>query len=141
MKKLLGFVGVLSVVAMAAGCTATVEVDDTPRDDATLTIANDSSYILDELYVTNVASDSWGPNLIGGSLEPGDSVIVGVIDCGRYDVLVTDETGLDCELSNISLCFSDQIWVVDDNTLDACAFGKPQVKPATASPTASPATN
>ena len=130
MKKLPGFMGALSLLAMAVGCQASVEVDDTtPRDDATLTIANDSSYILDELYVASVASDSWGPNLIGDSLEPGDSVIVGVIDCGRYDVLVTDETGLDCELSNISLCFSDQIWVVDDNTLDACAFSKPQVKP------------
>ena len=35
---------------------------------------------------------------------------------------VVDETGVECELHNIDLCFDNDGWTVDDVILDVCAF-------------------
>jgi hypothetical protein len=35
---------------------------------------------------------------------------------------VVDETGVQCELASLDLCFDDGLWVIDDFTLDVCAF-------------------
>lgn len=91
--------------------------------DSTLTVSNRSSYWIDQLHLAHVNNPSWGPDLVEGSLAPGEDVIVYDIACGRYDVMVVDETGVECELSNLDLCFDDGHWVIDDITLDLCAFG------------------
>lgn len=44
------------------------------------------------------------------------------IACDTYDVLVTDETGVDCQLSSIDICIDNDGWIVDDVVLDVCAF-------------------
>lgn len=106
------------LVMFAQGC---VIVDD---DDNTLTVYNESSYVIDFLYITEVDTFDWGPNVLGGSaLFPGESVTVSV-GCDTYDIKVVDETGVECELYNVDVCFGeDDGWVVDDFTLDTCAFG------------------
>jgi hypothetical protein len=38
-------------------------------------------------------------------------------------VMVVDETGVQCELNNLDLCFDDGVWTITDLTLDICAFG------------------
>jgi hypothetical protein len=91
--------------------------------DSTLTISNDSSYWLEEIHLAHVSDPSWGPDLVDGALAPGEEIIIVDIECGRYDVLVVDETGVECELHNFDLCFDDGHWIVDDLTLDICAFG------------------
>lgn len=106
-------------VAAALGAGACVASDG---PDSTLTVANDSSYWIDELYVAEISDPSWGPNLVYNSLAPGEETTIGV-SCGTYDVLVVDETGVECELANLDLCFDDGIWVITDFTLDVCAFG------------------
>ncbi len=111
---------VIATATLSGGCF--IVADDDPGD-STLTVANRSSYWLDELYIAHVNDASWGPDLIAGSLPPGSDVIIYDIVCGRYDVLVVDETGVECELANLDLCFDDDLWVVDDVTLDICAFG------------------
>lgn len=88
----------------------------------TLTIANQSSYVLTEVYVAEVDDASWGPNLLSDDLYPGEDLIVTNFDCDYYDVLVVDETGVECELRDLELCFDDATWVIDDFTLDVCAF-------------------
>ncbi len=91
-------------------------------DDSTLTIENRSSYVLTEIYVAAVDDPSWGPNLLVDDLFPGEDLIVTDFDCDTYDVLVVDETGVECELDGIDLCANDEYWTVDDFTLDVCAF-------------------
>ncbi|GAB4510762.1 MAG: hypothetical protein Tsb0020_28320 [Haliangiales bacterium] len=109
---------ILALSFFAQGCI--IVADD---DDATLTVQNDSSYIIDYLYITPSYSGNWGPDLLGSrSLYPGESATVSV-DCGEYDVLVVDEFGVECALYDFDLCFDDSIWYVDNFTLDVCAFG------------------
>lgn len=111
------FVMCIAAALGAGACTATV--DDGP--DSTLTIANESSYFIDELYIAEVSDPNWGPDLVS-TLAPGEETTIAV-DCGTYDVLVVDETGVECELANLDLCFEDGAWVITDVTLDVCAFG------------------
>jgi hypothetical protein len=99
---------------VATGCVVS--------DDATLTIANRSSYVLVEVHLAAVDDPTWGPNILPDVLYPGEDLIIDGIECDYYDVLVTDDTGVDCELYDLDLCASDEGWVVDDFTLDVCAF-------------------
>jgi hypothetical protein len=107
------------VVAALATTTGACVVDDS---DSTFTLINDSSYVLVEVHLAEVGDRSWGPDLVPGDLFPGEDLVVTDISCGDYDVLVVDETGVECVLSNIDLCFEDEVWVIDDFTLDVCAF-------------------
>ena len=116
--RLASLVAVL-LASTAVGCVAS-------EGDSSFTIANRSSYFLEEIHLAEVSDPTWGPDLIAGALAPGQDLIITGIDCGTYDVLVVDETGVDCELSNIDLCFDDDAWVIDDFTLDVCAFNAVQ---------------
>jgi hypothetical protein len=95
-----------------------------PPPNATLTVANDSSFVIEELRVADVDSVDWGPNLIPNAMLPGEQVVIVDIECSEYDVYVRDETGVDCVLGNLRLCFDDNTWHLDNATLDRCAFGK-----------------
>jgi hypothetical protein len=109
---------VLLTTVLAAGLGACTS----DGGDSTLTISNQSSYFIDQIHLAEVSDPTWGPDLIDGSLAPGEEVTIVDIDCGTYDVLVVDETGVECELANLDLCFDDEAWVIDDLTLDVCAF-------------------
>lgn len=109
-----------AVSASALGGCVVSESDD---GDSTLTVSNRSSYWLEELHLADVNDPSWGPDLVSGALAPGEDITIVDIACGRYDVLVIDETGVECELNSLDLCFDDGQWVIDDVTLDICAFG------------------
>lgn len=95
-------------------------------DDAnTITIYNESSYDIYELYVTPDYVFDWGPNLLRNDVLTayGDRITIEV-DCDVYDIKVVDDTGLPCELYGVDVCFGeDDAWVIDDFTLDTCAFG------------------
>jgi len=104
-------------LGLGAGCI--ISSDD---GSSTLTIDNESSYVITEVHIAAVGVDTWGPNLIPDALLPGESLVITNIDCDTYDVLVTDETGVDCVLGNLDLCFDDGRWVVTNSTLDTCAF-------------------
>ncbi len=104
------------VFTLASGC---IIVDG---DDSSLTIANDSSFILLELFITEVDNLSYGPDLLGNDvLRPGEAITVS-LDCDFYDVLVVDEDEIECELLSLDLCFEDALWSVDNRQLNACAF-------------------
>jgi hypothetical protein len=108
----------LAVGIASAGSSCIIFADD----DATLTIHNESSYVLTEVRLAEVDDPSWGPNLLPDVLYPGEHLVIVDIDCGDYDVLVVDEFGVECVLADITLCFEDEDWVIDDVTLDFCAF-------------------
>jgi hypothetical protein len=112
-------IALAAIAALSTGCIIT---DD--DGDSDLTIINDSSYTIEEIALAEVSEETWGPNLLRGDvLFPGESLTIVSIECGTYDVLVTDELGTDCELSNLRLCFDSTDWVVDDTTLAICDFG------------------
>ena len=48
----------------------------------------------------------WGPNLVPDVLYPGEAITAYGFPCGYYDVLVVDETGLECTLSAPRHCIA-----------------------------------
>jgi hypothetical protein len=91
-------------------------------EDASITIVNDSDYVLVDLRVSPVGSASWGPNLLRGDVLFPDEEITIVVDCDYYDVLIEDDFGATCVLADLDLCFSDDLWVVTNATLAFCGF-------------------
>ncbi|MBA3538501.1 MAG: hypothetical protein H0T79_02630 [Deltaproteobacteria bacterium] len=106
--------------------------------DATLEVRNDSSFTIRELYLTDVGNPTWGSNLLRGDvLFPNESFTLGV-ECGTYDAMLVDETNVQCELSNIDLCFDDAIWVIQNSTCSVFSARKAEAeKPGAAATGAS----
>lgn len=115
MKK--RFLPLIAAALFALLATSCVIVDDTQ-----LTIANDSNYVLNEIYITSVESNDWGPDLLGATvLFPGEALEIS-LECGDWDVLIVDEFGAQCEVYNEYLCFEDAIWSIDDIFLSGCGW-------------------
>lgn len=94
-------------------------VDDS---DSTLLVVNESSFVIEEIYITDVNASGWGPDLTRGDvLFPDEEILLTDITCDFYDVLMVDETGLECEVLDIDLCFDDATWVITNNTCDVFA--------------------
>lgn len=100
----------------AQGCV----IEDGP--DSSFTVYNESDYWIYELWIYEAGFEPDFEFLGGEPLRKGDSITVDV-DCGDYNVLVVDETGVECELVGVDLCFDDDGWVITNGTLDRCAFG------------------
>ncbi len=108
--------GIALVATLATGCI--IEAGS----DSSLTIVNDSSFVLDEIRVAEINDLDYGPNLVGrDALFPGEEITV-VLDCGTYDALVVDQFGTDCELRRLDLCFDDAVWIIDNFELATCGF-------------------
>ena len=88
-------------------------IEDSHSD---LSVVNSSDVTIEELYVTDIGSPTWGPNLLGNvPLLPDETITINV-QCGTYDSLLVDETGADCQLSSIRLCADDATWVITNST-------------------------
>jgi hypothetical protein len=132
MKKL----ACLALMSALTGCVVTT-TDDL---DSSLHVENRSDFEIHEMYVTDVDSPTWGPNLLSGTvLFPGDSMLLG-IDCGIYDAMLIDETEAICEVHNIDLCVDDADWILRNNTcavFEARAAAAAAAKAATTGESAS----
>jgi ABC-type amino acid transport substrate-binding protein len=110
----------LATLALAFSTSACIIA----ADDGSLTVANDSDYFIDELYVAPVDTVSWGRNLLGGDfLAPGEEITIGV-DCDYYDARLIDEDGVECRVYDLDLCLNDAVWVIDNNTCSVFAVNK-----------------
>lgn len=68
-------------------------------------VVNDSSFTVVAVYVAQCSDAEWGPNQIDASLLPGDSIVIGGLADGCYDVRAEDDQGgfwedFDIELAN-----------------------------------------
>lgn len=87
--------------------------------DSTLHVDNESDFVITDMYVADVNSSSWGPNLLGvDGLNPGEELALNV-SCGTYDVQLIDETGVTCEVDDLDLCLNDAVWVIHNDTCAA----------------------
>lgn len=113
--KLFASLFLLSVFAQ--GCVIS---DD---NDSSITVINDSTFVIEELWIYE---DGFEPDfefLGGDPLFEGDSITVEV-DCGVYnvEVVASDEFGeFDCRLEGIDVCLSDDGWAITDDDLIVCA--------------------
>jgi len=109
---------IAGALVLATGCTISGTAD------ASLLVVNDSDFVIEELYLTDIGSGSWGRNLLAGDvLYPGEELLLAV-ECGYYDALLVDEDGVDCEIHDIDLCLNDATWVIRNNTCTVFEAGR-----------------
>jgi hypothetical protein len=121
-------VAVLGSVAIA-GCSS--------DSGGTLRVRNQSDFAITEIHVTSVGSSTWGPNLISGDiLAPGETLNVDV-SCDTYDALLIDESGAQCTVHGIDLCFSTADWIIQNNTCPVFAIARAAREAAQAAGSAS----
>jgi hypothetical protein len=114
MKNLALCASLLATLSFSAGCDDDDDFDDDVE--ATLTVINESDFVIVELYLTDVGSPTWGRNLVAGDpLDPDEEIVLGV-KCDFYDALLVDEEGVECELEGIDLCLNDATWYIYNDT-------------------------
>lgn len=90
--------------------------------DSELKVQNESSVVIEEIYVAQIDSASWGPDLLGNEiLFPGEGFTI-ELTCDVYNVLIVDELGTECMLESLDLCFEDATWFVTNGQLAGCEF-------------------
>jgi len=111
-------------VACALGSLAVAGCSSSSGPDATLDVQNNSDFSIVEIRVTSVGNTTWGPNLISGdTLAPGETLSIDVT-CDTYDALLVDESGVDCQLHSVDLCFNNAAWVINNNTCTVFSAAK-----------------
>jgi hypothetical protein len=93
-------------------------------DVGSLTLRNNSSYMIYQMHLSPYDDPSWGPDLLGGDpLLPGEGGRAPVFQCAKYDLKLVDDEGGECVVNDIDLCFNDEDWSIDDDDLAICQDG------------------
>jgi hypothetical protein len=107
---------IIACVVMGLGAAAVTGCSSSSDSGGTLRVRNASDFAITEIHVTSVGNATWGPNLISGDiLAPGESLTVDV-SCDTYDALLVDESGADCTIHNVDLCFNNADWIIQNDT-------------------------
>ena len=102
--------------AALVGCAGSATVEVEPEPGASLSVVNDSDFVIYEIFLTETDNPDWGPNLLRGDvLYPDEELVLGV-PCDFYDALLVDEEGVECEVHDLDLCLNDAVWVIRNNT-------------------------
>lgn len=103
--------GVLLACAATAGCAA----------DSAVTIRNDSSWQIHQLYLSPTAEEEWGSDQLRDDIiDSGAAFTLQGIPCNEYDVRLVDEDEDVCVVEAVPLCADQDQWVINDDDLLAC---------------------
>jgi len=87
---------------------------------AKVEFVNKSSWEIHEIYFSPASQKDWGEDYLSDEvLEKGDSLTLSDVSEGDWDVLVVDEDGDKCEITDVTIDSSDR-WVITDKDLLAC---------------------
>jgi hypothetical protein len=91
---------------------------------ATVTLQNRSSYAIHHLYLSPSAQEDWGPDQLGEDLvEAGARFDLRNVPPDRYDIMLVDEDGDACVLTDIDIAASQTWRLADDMLLECEGFG------------------
>ena len=89
--------------------------------DAKVTITNNSSWVLTELYISDTDQAEWGPDQLQEMvIGTGETFTLNGVPCDAYDVKVVDEDGDSCVIEAVALCAEEDAWTVEDDVLLGC---------------------
>ena len=86
-----------------------------------VTIENLSDWEIHEFYLSSVEDEEWGPDQLGQHIiHPGGSFKLTDIPCDTYDVLLVDEDGDECVVTEVDLCGQKEKWAITNEILLGC---------------------
>jgi hypothetical protein len=106
------FSGVLTLAAALAPAHAAAQ------STRNFTIFNDSRYRINQLYVAPESNSTWGINRLEHALPTNYRADLAV-DPGWYDVMLVDQDGDKCVVSNVDFRNGDS-WTITDQVLVTC---------------------
>jgi hypothetical protein len=106
--------GVLVLAAMFAPSVATAQ-----SATRTFTVYNNSSYTIDQLYVSSTYDHTWEQDRLGSNYFPPNYRMDLRVAPGFYDVKLVDEDGDSCVVPNVDFR-SGTTWTIDNTVLLAC---------------------
>ena len=108
-----------SVAGLLLGLTL-VGVGCMTDTSATLTIVNQESYAITDIYLSPTGSFATTDNLLGSvPLGANESITVSV-NCDTYDIEIIDDFPTDCKISSYDLCGTDDQFLLDDTFFATC---------------------
>ena len=88
---------------------------------SSVSLQNDSSWTIVEMYLSAVDVNEWGPDQLGDNMiAPGAAYSLSGVPCDVYDVRLVDEDGDVCVVGGVKLCGSDSAWTIGDEDLLDC---------------------
>ena len=109
-------VGGTLALAAALGIPATAAAQNGAR---TFTVFNESSYWINNAYVSLSSDTSWHGDRLGHYVVPPSYHFSLTVVPGWYDVKLIDEDGDKCVVHNVDLRHGDS-WTITDDVLLAC---------------------
>ena len=91
----------LAGAVVLSGAATAVSADDFHR--VTMTLTNNSGYMIERLYLSPVDSGVWGPDVLGAQVFPSGYEETIWTPRGHYDLLLVDQFGDRCEVRGIDL--------------------------------------
>ncbi len=90
-------------------------------DTSNVSLTNESSWVITELYLSAVDVSEWGPDQLGEQvIGSGTSFEISGVPCDVYDVRLVDEDGDVCVVGGVKLCGGDSAWKIGDEDLLNC---------------------
>jgi hypothetical protein len=115
-----------SIAALAgAVCAATLLVPViASAANSSVVIKNKSDWEIHQFFLSPVDTDKWGPDQLGEDvISKGDTFTLKNIPCDSYDVMLVDEDGDECVVSEVDICSGQEGWVINNDDLLECQAG------------------
>lgn len=88
-----------------------------------VTIVNNSSRVIRNVYTSHVDADDWSANLLGeATIAAGQSLDVSNLACDGQQVKVIAEDEDGCFLSTVVTCGQNSSWTVSNSTARDCGY-------------------
>jgi hypothetical protein len=83
-----------------------VERQNPPWWKGTVTVDNQTKWTIHHLFVTEYDQTNWGPDQLTApdTLDPGEKMEIGGLDCYSYDIKLVDKDGDTCVLNDVGVC-------------------------------------
>jgi hypothetical protein len=116
-KRILVRLGILCVALFAL---AAISIARTPTTTA-VSIVNNSSRTIVNVYLSHVNADDWSNNQLGQStIGPGQSFTLSNLACDAQQVKVIGEDQDGCFVTTVVSCGDNATWTVTNDTARDC---------------------
>ena len=113
-KSIAAFAGAVCAVALLIPVAAQAQKSN-------VVIKNKSDWEIHQFFLSPVETDKWGPDQLGEQvISTGGTFTLTGVPCDSYDVLLVDEDGDECVVSEVDICGDNQGWIISNDDLLAC---------------------
>lgn len=112
-----------SIAALAGAVCAAALLIPAPAqaEKNTVVIKNKSDWEIHQFFLSSVDTDRWGPDQLGEDvIGTGETFTLKNIPCDTYDVMLVDEDGDECVVSEVDICSGQQGWIITNDDLLDC---------------------